>query len=98
MNEFSTTLGRLSRKCGKSELDLSDLTGLDPSFIHRMMTGEKRPSPLTVIRLAIALPMCRDLVKEDRSEIPNILWVLMTAFLSDAVAKSMKSRDERTGS
>ncbi|MGD9712202.1 MAG: helix-turn-helix domain-containing protein [Thermomicrobiales bacterium] len=97
MHEFSKTLRRLAEKCGKSELDLAELTGLDPSFIHRLTTGEKGPSPLTIVRLSIALPMCRDLVEQDRSEIPNILSVLNSAHFRDAVAKSLQSRNDLTG-
>lgn len=97
VSEFATTLRNLAKKCDKSELDLVNLTGLDPSFVHRLMTGEKRPSPLTVVRLAIALPMCKELVAKDVSEVPHILSVLMAAFLSDAVAQSDQSRDGQTG-
>jgi transcriptional regulator with XRE-family HTH domain len=96
MHEFSNTLRRLAEFCGKSEQEVAELTGLDPSFIHRLNTGEKRPSPLTIVRLSIALPMCKELVDRDRIEIPNILSVLNSAHFRDAVAKSLQSRSDLT--
>ncbi len=92
MNEFASTLRELASLCGKSEYDLADLTGLDRAFIHRLMSGEKNPSPQTVIKLAIALPMSKELARKHPVEVPHILTVLLMAQLSDASAKSVKSR------
>lgn len=95
MSEFSSTLRNLAKLCGKSEYELANLTGLDPSFIHRLMSGEKNPSSSTVMKLAIALPTCKELAKAHPVEVPNILTVLLMAQLSDASAKSLQSRESR---
>lgn len=92
MREFANTLTKLARLCGKSEYELSNLTGLDPSFIHRLMSGEKNPSSATVMRLAVALPMCKELADKHPADVPNVLGLLLMAQLSDATAKSEKSR------
>ncbi len=92
MNEFAITLRKLAQLCEKSEYDLAALTGLDRAFIHRLMTGEKHPSPQTVIKLAIALPMSKELARKHPVEIPHILTVLLMAQLCDASAKSVQSR------
>lgn len=95
MSEFSKTLRRLARKCDKSEYDLTQLTGLDGSFIHRLLSGEKNPSLATVTRLAIALVMDKELAKQHPVDVPNVLSVLVMALLSDATAKSEQSRESR---
>jgi hypothetical protein len=53
MSEFAQTLKDLAKLCGKSEYQLAQYTGLDPSFVRRMVDGEKRASDLTIIRLTI---------------------------------------------
>jgi transcriptional regulator with XRE-family HTH domain len=89
LNEFSKTLRQLARKCGKSEYDLARLSGLDPSFVHRLMSGEKNPSLATVTRLAMALVMDKELADQYPADVPNALGILVTALLSDATAKSV---------
>lgn len=96
MTEFATTLRNLAKLCGKSEYELANLTGLDPSFIHRLMSGEKNPSSSTVMKLAIALPMSKELAKQHPVEVPNILTLLFMAQLADASAKSVQSRESWT--
>jgi len=92
LTDFSKTLTRLARLCDKSEYDLAALTGLDRAFIHRLMSGEKNPSSATVVRLAIALPTCKQLAEKHPTDVPNVLGLLLMAQLCDATAKSEQSR------
>ncbi len=57
MSEFAQALNDLARLCGKSEYQIAQYSGLDPSFVRRLFDGEKRASNLTIIRLTIALVM-----------------------------------------
>lgn len=93
MNEFASTLRKLAQLCGKSEYELSKQSGLDPSFVHRLMSGEKNPSSATVMKLAIALPMCKDIASRHPVEMQNLLGLLLMAQLIDASAKSIQSRE-----
>ena len=93
LTEFASTLRSLAKLCGKSEYELANLTGLDPSFIHRLMSGEKNPSSSTVMKLAIALPTCKELAKQHPVEVPNILTLLVMAQLADASARSIQPRE-----
>jgi hypothetical protein len=95
MSEFAKTLNDLARLCGKSEYQLAQLSGLDPTFVRRLFDGEKRASNLTIIRLTIALVMDAKLAEQYPAQVPFILNALKNAQLSDAIAEFPESR-ERT--
>ena len=92
MNEFAQTLNDLAKVCGKSEYQLAQYSGLDPTFIRRLFDGEKRASNRTIIRLTIALVMCPELARDHPAQVPFILNVLKDAQLSDAIAEFPESR------
>ena len=87
MNEFAQTLRDLAKLCGKSEYQLAQLSGLDPTFVRRLFDGEKRASNLTIIRLTIALVMDPELARKYPAQVPFILNALKDARLSDAIAE-----------
>lgn len=87
MSEFAKTLRDLAGLCGKSEYELAQLSGLDPSFVRRLFTGEKRASNQTIVRLTIALVMDPALAKQYPARVPFILNALRDAQLSDAIAE-----------
>lgn len=86
MNQFAKTLTDLARLCGKSEYQLAQYSGLDPSFVRRLCDGEKQASNLTIIRLTIALVMDPKLIEQHPARVPFILNALKDAQLSDAIA------------
>jgi hypothetical protein len=86
MSVFAKTLKDLAKVCGKSEYQLAEYSGLDPTFVRRLVDGEKRASNLTIIRLAIALVMCPELARKYPAQVPFILNALKDAQLSDAIA------------
>lgn len=92
MSEFAQTLKDLARLCGKSEYQLAQYAGLDPTFVRRLFDGEKRASNLTIIWLTIALVMDPDLARSYPAQVPFILNALKDAQLSDAIAESPESR------
>jgi len=92
MSEFAKTLNDLARLCGKSEYQLAQLSGLDPTFVRRLFDGEKKASNLTIIRLTIALVMDPELARRHPSQVPFILNALKDAQLSDAIAELEESR------
>ncbi len=92
MSEFSKALNDLAKLCGKSEYQLAHYSGLDPSFVRRLIDGEKRASNQTIIRLTIALVMDPELVRKYPSQVPFILNALKDAQLSDAIAEFPESR------
>jgi hypothetical protein len=95
MNDFAQTLNDLARLCGKSEYQLAQYSGLDPSFVRRLFDGERRASNLTIIRLTMALVMDPELARKHPAQVPFILNALKDAQISDAIAELDESR-ERT--
>ena len=87
MSEFARTLKDLADVCGKSEYQIAQLAGLDPTFVRRLFDGEKRASNLTIIRLTIALVMDPKLAQAYTAQVPFILNALKDAQLSDAIAE-----------
>jgi transcriptional regulator with XRE-family HTH domain len=92
MSEFARTLSDLAKLCGKSQYQVAELSGLDPTFVRRLFNGEKRASHLTIIRLTIALVMDPKLAREHPDRVPFILNALTEAQLSDAIAELPESR------
>ncbi len=92
MSEFAQTLKDLAKLCGKSEYHLAQLSGLDPTFVRRLVDGEKHTSNLTIIRLTIGLVMDPELARKYPAQVPFILNALKTAQLSDAIATLGESR------
>lgn len=92
MSDFAQALNDLAKLCGKSEYQLAQYSGLDPTFVRRLFDGEKRASNLTIIRLTIALVMDPDLAGKYPAQVPFILNALKDAQLSDAIAESTESR------
>ena len=93
MSDFAKTLRDLAKLCGKSEYQLAQYSGLDPTFVRRLFDGEKRASNLTIIRLTIALVMDADLARKYPAQVSFILNALKDAQLSDAIATSNESRN-----
>ena len=87
MSNFAKTLTDLAKLCGKSEYQLAQFSGLDPSFVRRLCDGEKRASNLTIVRLTIALVMDPALAKKYPQQVPFILNALRDAQLRDAIAE-----------
>ncbi len=77
MTQFAKTLNDLATLCGKSEYQLAQISGLDPTFVRRLFDGEKRASNLTIIRLTIALVMDPELARKHPDTVPFILNVLI---------------------
>jgi len=92
MKEFAQTLNDLAKLCGKSEYQLAQYSGLDPTFIRRLFDGEKRASNLTIIRLTMALVMDKELAQKYPAQVPFILNALKDAQVSDAIAELPESR------
>lgn len=92
MSDFAHALNDLAKLCGKSEYQLAQFSGLDPTFVRRLFDGEKRASNLTIIRLTIALVMDPDLARRYPAQVPFILNALKDAQLSDAIAEFDESR------
>ena len=92
MSEFAKTLNDLAKLCGKSEYQLAQFSGLDPTFVRRLFDGEKRASNLTIVRLTIALVMDPELARNHPAQVPFILNALKDAQLSDAIAELPESR------
>jgi transcriptional regulator with XRE-family HTH domain len=93
MSEFARTLSDLAKLCGKSQYQVAELSGLDPTFVRRLFNGEKRASHLTIIRLTIALVMDPKLAREHPDRVPFILNALTEAQLSDAIAELPESQE-----
>jgi hypothetical protein len=87
MSEFAQTLKDLADVCGKSEYQIAQFSGLDPTFVRRLFDGEKRASNLTIIRLTIALVMDPNLAQAYPAQVPFILNALKDAQLRDAIAE-----------
>lgn len=87
MTDFAQTLSDLARLCGKSEYQIAQYSGLDPTFVRRLFDGEKRASNLTIIRLTMALVMDPELARQHPATVPFILNALKDAQLSDAIAE-----------
>ena len=92
MSDFSKTLKDLAKLCGKSEYQLAQLSGLDPTFVRRLFDRQKKASNMTIIRLTIALVMDPDLARKHPDRVPFILNALKDAQLSDAIAEFPESR------
>ncbi len=92
MSEFAQTLKGLATLCGKSEYQLAQYSGLDPTFVRRLFDGEKNASDITIIRLTIALVTCPDLARKHPAQVPFVLNALKDAQLSDAIAEFPESR------
>ncbi len=92
MSEFAKTLTDLAKLCGKSEYQVAQFSGLDPTFVRRLFDGEKRASNLTIIRLTMALVMDPRLIERYPDQVPFILNALTSAQLSDAIATFGESR------
>jgi hypothetical protein len=82
MSECAQTLSDLARLCGKSEYQIAQLSGLDPSFVRRLFDGGKRASDLTIV-LVIDL----ELARKYPAQVPFILNAVKDAQLSEAIAK-----------
>ena len=96
MSNFANTLSDLAKLCGKSEYQLAQYSGLDPTFVRRLFDGEKRASNLTIIRLTIALVMDPELARRHPAQVPFILNALKDAQLSDAIAEVTQESRGRT--
>ncbi len=92
MSDFAQTLKDLAKLCAKSEYQLAQYSGLDPSFVRRLVDGEKRASNHSIIRLTIALVMDPELIRKYPAQVPFILNALKDAQLSDAIATLPESR------
>ncbi len=92
MSDFARTLSDLAKLCGKSEYQIAQYSGLDPTFVRRLFDGEKRASNLTIVRLTIALVIDPELVRKHPGQVPFILNALKDAQLSDAIAELDESR------
>ena len=92
MSDFAKTLRDLAKLCGKSEYQIAQLSGLDPTFVRRLFDGDKRASNQTIIRLTIALVMDVELARKYPTQVPFILNALKDAQLSDAIAELPESR------
>jgi transcriptional regulator with XRE-family HTH domain len=79
MSEFARTLSDLAQLCGKSQYQVAELSGLDPTFVRRLFNGEKRTSHVTNIRLTIALVMDPKLAREHPDRVPFVLNALTEA-------------------
>jgi hypothetical protein len=86
MSEFAKTLKDFADVCGKSEYQVAQLSGLDPTFVRRLVDGEKRASNLTIERWTIALVMDQRLDHAHPARVPFILNALENAQISDAIA------------
>ena len=95
MSDFSRTLMDLAKLCGKSEYKLAKYSGLDPTFVRRLVDGEKRASNLSIIRLTIGLVMDPKLADGYPAQVPFILNALKDAQLSDAIAAFDESRNRK---
>jgi len=93
MSDFAKPLKDLARLCGKSEYQLAQLSGLDPTFVRRLFDGEKRASNQTIIRLTIALVMDPELARMYPAQVSFVLNALKDAQLSDAIAEFPESRN-----
>ncbi len=89
MTQFAKKLREKASQRGMSVQYLSDFTGLDPSYIRRLMTGEKTPSRLTIIKLSLALCSCPERWRQDKVGESQTFDVLILAFMSDAAASSL---------
>ena len=88
MSEFSKTFSELARKRQMSVEYLSEFTRLDAAFIRRLMTGEKKPSHATTIKLAMALVSDKELYRREKAGMPNTLAALMESLVVDAAVTS----------
>lgn len=86
VTQFAKTLTELAKLCGKSEYQLAQYSGLDPSFVRRLCDDDKHASNLTIIRLTIALVMDPQLIEQHPARVPFILNALTDAQLRDAIA------------
>jgi len=87
MTESARTLSDLAEVCGKSEVQIAQYSGLDPTFVRQLFDGEKRASNLTIIRLTIALVMDSELARRHPATVPYTLNALKDAQLSDAIVE-----------
>ncbi len=88
MSEFSKTFLDLARKRQMRVENLSEFTRLDAAFIRRLMTGEKKPSHRTTIKLAMALVSDKELYRREKVGMPNTLAALMESLLADVAVTS----------
>lgn len=84
MSEFARTLKDLADVCGKSEYQIAQLSGLDPTFVRRLFEGKKNASNLTIIHLTIALVLDPRLAPSYPAQVPRVLNAL-----KDAITKLM---------
>lgn len=76
MSELAMTLRDLAKLGGKSEYQLAQPSGLDPTFFRRLFDGENKASMLTIIRLTIALVRDLELARSHPAQVPFILNAL----------------------
>jgi hypothetical protein len=89
MSQFSNTFYELARQRQMSIDYLAEFTRLDPAFIRRLMTGQKKPSHATTIKLALALVSDKERYRREREAMPNTLATLVDALLADAAVDSV---------
>lgn len=103
MSQFSKTLTGLARKYQRGTHTLAKYSGLDPAYVHRLMSGERSgPSLATIAFLTNALFVDEGewLKAEIQQREPVIesgeyitAWSkLLMAASKDAIAKSKMSR------
>jgi len=93
MSDFAHALNDLAKLCGKSEYQLAQYSGLDPTFIRQLFDGEKNASNLTIVRLTMALVIGPDLARKYPAQVPFVLNAIKDAQLSDEIAASTESRN-----
>ena len=88
MHEFPRTLRDLYQRSGKSLQRVARDGDLDPAYLRKMASGEKRnPSALTLIKLNQGLIGCPTILGRD-PELVHAFSILLLAWLSDAATRS----------
>jgi len=92
MIDFAKTLRYQADLFGQSEYQVAKHSGLDPGNVRRLFDGERQPSNLTLVRLALALVVDLELHDRHPADVSLILEKLEGAQISDAIAKLSWSR------
>ena len=89
MTDFQTVLQRLIATSGKSVTQIAQLSGVDRSYIARLLSGEKdNPSPEVVARIWMGICMDAEVAKRDPTFVHGLAELLLAVGLSRLAASS----------
>jgi hypothetical protein len=81
---FTQHFNDLLKTCGKSVYEVAQLSGLSPTYVHRVATGERLPSPRAAALLMFGLVGDKELFQL-HPELVDAFNLLLTALINDGI-------------